>query len=150
MDQVSCLPTRFAIKMATAVKLYDHDEEFSDDYCDHERLEMFQSVSVVGKFEEAISAAYFGRNITKVQISILEVIHRLTSKWLLGKLSQTLLDRLDIVAGLADKGKDVADISGKILELLGVSNEIDKVKSNKESRMILEFTDVSKVTKKRA
>tara|TARA_R100000501_G_C2579557_1_gene83325 strand:- start:44 stop:457 length:414 start_codon:yes stop_codon:yes gene_type:complete len=135
--------------MAESAKLYVANPEFSDPFNDHDRLEMFQSVAVTGKFEECVAAAYFGRNVTQSQVVILKTIHALTAKWLVGKLSQNLLDRLDLVISLADKGKDVSDIATKIMELLGVSTETDPVRKAKESRMILELTNAAEKTKKK-
>jgi len=114
--------------------LYESDDdEFPNDFNDHQRLEMFQSVAISGRLEECLAASYFGKSLSKKQLSILEVIYNLTAKWLVGKLSQTLLDRLDLLSGLSDKGKDITDMTGKIMELIGATTNGDgkKVKSTK-------------------
>lgn len=138
--QVDCIPTSFALMMARSVELYtEPDIEFPQKLSDHDRLEMFQSVSITGTFEESLAAGYFGKNINNTQVVILKTIHALTSKWLIGKLSQNLINRLDLLVSLNDKGKDVSDLAGRIVELLGISKESKQVSANKKSRFVLEI-----------
>lgn len=143
--QTSCLPSKFAIQMAGNVDLYDVSEEFETRFTDHDRLEMFQSVCVSGTLEESLAAGYFGKKLTKQQLIVLEAIYKLTNKWLVGKLSQNLLDRLDIVSGMAQRGKDVADITEKIMQLMNVisiDEEQSKEGAGPTRKMVIEHTNV--------
>jgi hypothetical protein len=152
----SCLPTLFAVKMAESVGIFDEDKkttnEFTRDLSPEERLEIFQSVAIAGTFEESLAAGYYGKNIDKKQETVLKVIHELTGKWLRGKLSQNLLDRLDIVMSLPEKGKDIADITSKLIELLGITSEQEGSGGVAGKRFMIEYThqDDKKKTKKKA
>lgn len=137
--QTSCLPTDFAISMAQSVKLYDGDPEFDKPFSDHKRLELFQSISVSSSLEESIAASYFGLEISEEQQVILRVIHQLTTKWLIGNMTQSLIDRLDLLTSLQTKGRDVADITEKIMELMGIS-VTGEGQEKSASKMVLEHT----------
>lgn len=138
-QQASCIPTRFAIAMAESVGLYSVNQEFRTALDDHERLETFQSICISGSFDESLAAAYFGKSIDDKQKMILQTIHRLTTKWVIGKLSQNLMDRLDLLTSLAEKGKDVSDLADKIIDLVypqtGSANS-----AKKKPKVLIEFT----------
>jgi hypothetical protein len=142
-DQKSCLPTRFAMAMAGSVDLYEEAPEFEEAFSQTDRLEVFQSMSVSGDYEECVAAAYFGLELSDNQQIALRAIHKLTTKWLVGQLTQNLIDRLDLLSSLSTKGRDVADITTKIMELMGMTPEgATPDKGGAKSRMILEHTGI--------
>jgi hypothetical protein len=151
IEQRSCIPSNFALAMTESVGLYEMKGEFKPKFTDHDRLEVFQSVAVSSSFERSIAAAYFGRDLSKEQILILQLIFELTADWLVGKLSQNLIDHLDVISALKLKGKDVAEVSRTIMELLGIVSEHNKGKdsgtktpADGKARMILEYTNEDK------
>jgi len=141
-DQQSCIPTRFAVAMCRSADLYENDLEFVVDFSDHDRLEMFQSLAISGTYDDCIVAAYFGKELSDQQILILTVIHKLTQKWVVGRLSQRLMDRLEMMGTFLSKGKDLSDMTETIMRLMGM-NQNDggtQIKRKSTSRLQIEFT----------
>lgn len=89
-------------------------------------LKMFQIMSVSGKFENALKAAYPReyQDFEKEQLDSLKIIHELTTDWATGHIIDKLLEEIDIgdgknKAGIADailsimKGESIQDAAGK-------------------------------------
>lgn len=105
-------PTNFAISIAKSHGLYTNKEIPVSRYPDeiniwhfgkkagqaHERLQMFQTVSLKLPFDNCLNI-YAGIKLTKKQLKILRKIHQATPHWMKGKFISNILGRSDM--GLA-------------------------------------------------
>lgn len=127
------LPTNFAISIAKATGIIEHDDEYGSlgvKIMDQElRMKNFQQMAIVCPFGDCL-IAYHGYELTDDQISALQVIYKSTRPWLLGATVGILMERIN---NPKITNKDFALSVATILEQInstegGVAKATDKMK----------------------
>ena len=93
-------PTSFAIKLATATKLYcskmaEGKTVGNNSVAMHIDLVEFQKMAIGGVDYETSLICYHGKILTKKQKASLELIHKTTKPFILGHVSGVLIDALE-------------------------------------------------------
>lgn len=120
----SALPTPSALAIATAVgimpKVRDEDFELYDD--NECKLMQFQQMSFVCTMEESL-IAFYGVELTKVQLEGLDLIYKTTQPWILGHVIGELIG---LISNEGFKGKDAVQAAELILQNLIKDGLVDK------------------------
>ena len=129
-------PTSFAINIAKENKLYTNkaiprprypEEEpiwrVSDKAgYQHERLAMFQSVSLSQPFDECLKI-YLEIELSKKQIKALRKIHKATPLWIQGKMISGAFATIDKSRNTYGYARTVIDQAEVMINVLGMRND---------------------------
>ncbi len=128
-------PTSFAINIAKQNKLYTNKVIPPRQYPDeepvwrvsekagyrHERLAMFQRVSLVQNFKESLKI-YLGVELSKKQIKALRKIHKATPLWIQGKMITEAFATIDKSRNTYGYARTVIDQAEVMIKVLGMRN----------------------------
>ena len=129
-------PTSFAINIAKQNKLYTNKAIPRPQYPEeepiwrvskkagyqHERLAMFQSVSLFQSFRESLKI-YLDIELSKKQIKALRKIHKATPLWIQGKMISEAFATIDKSRNTYGYARTVIDQVEVMIKVLGMRND---------------------------
>jgi len=125
MSSVTIFPTTFAIAIMRGAGLYYSgdiyklqrtDDAYGTAMDQHERLQEFQKFSVLADLDHSL-VAYHSIELSKDQLTLLELVHKHTTAFVRGHVIENLLDKLSSDSKLS------VDVAQLVLNELGVDND---------------------------
>ena len=129
-------PNSIAINIAKQQNLYTNKEIPRPRYAEeepiwrvskkagyqHERLAMFQNVSLNLDFNECLKI-YSDTKLSKKQIKALKLIHKVTPVWMKGKMVDEAFATMDKSRNTYGETRTVIDQANIIIKILGMRND---------------------------
>lgn len=133
------LPTQFAIMVAQHHGLFVPPEQEPGNealwFDLKDRLANFQKMAMSCSFDDCL-IAYYGIDLEEEQKTILEFIHSKTKSWMVGHISENLMDHLQ---SKNVTGRDAKEIAQALVELLKTNG---KQTTQKTKSMLVRFANL--------